>query len=109
MLIEPHWIKRFQFSSQAAALAVIVLSCLVLIGWLLDMETLKTVFPGMVAMNPGGTALAFLFGGGSLWLLQASRTRPQRRIGRALAGGVTPLETHAAGCLEPRMKQNRLR
>ncbi len=46
MLIEPHWIKRFQFPSQAAALAVIALSCLVLIGWRLDMETLKTVFPG---------------------------------------------------------------
>ncbi len=89
MLIEPHWIQRFQFSSQAAALAVIVLSCLVLIGWFLDIETLKAVFPGMVAMNPGGTALAFLFGGGSLWLLQAARTRPKRRIGRALAVGVT--------------------
>jgi two-component system, sensor histidine kinase and response regulator len=89
MLIEPRWIKRFQFLSQAAALAVIGLSCLVLIGWLLDLETLKTVFSGMVAMNPGGTALAFLFGGGALWLLQTARTRPQHRIGLALAVGVT--------------------
>ena len=51
VLHEPHRIQRFQFLSQAASVAVIVLSCLVLIGWALDIETLKTVFPGMVAMN----------------------------------------------------------
>ena len=33
---------------------------LVLVGWALDIETLKTVLPGMVAMNPGGTAVGFL-------------------------------------------------
>ncbi len=70
-------------------MAVIVLSCLVLIGWLLDLATVKAAFPAMVAMNPGGTALAFLFGGVSLWLLQTPRTSPQHRIGRALAVGVT--------------------
>ena len=90
VLCEPHRMKRFQLLSQAASVSVIVVSCLVLTGWALDIETLKTVFPGMVAMNPGGTALAFLMGGGSLWLLQApSRTRLRRQIGGTLAAGVT--------------------
>ncbi|MHB8861480.1 MAG: response regulator [Pirellulaceae bacterium] len=90
MLSEPNRIRRFRFFSQAASGVVIAVSCLVLIGWALDVETLKAVFPGMVAMNPGGTAVAFLLGGGSLWLLQRpSRTGRQRRVGRMFALGMT--------------------
>ncbi|MHB0959478.1 MAG: response regulator [Pirellulaceae bacterium] len=90
MLSEPNRIRRFRFFSQAASGVVIAVSCLVLIGWALDVETLKAVFPGMVAMNPGGTAVAFLLGGGSLWLLQRpSRTGRQHRVGRILALGMT--------------------
>jgi two-component system, sensor histidine kinase and response regulator len=88
-LYEPLPIKRFQFLSRAAAVAVIVVGCMVLIGWSLDIELLKAVFPRMVAMNPGGTALAFLLAGGSLWLLQSPRTRRRRQVGRGLAVAVT--------------------
>ena len=62
-------------------LAVIVLSCLVLIGWALDIETLKTVFPGMVAMNPGGTAWLSCWRRVALVLAETPRTRFQHRIG----------------------------
>ncbi len=90
VLYEPRRIQRFQVLSRAASVVAIAVSCLVLVGWALDIETLKAVFPGMVAMNPGGTALAFLGSGGSLWLLQSpSRTRRQHQIGRMLAVGVT--------------------
>ncbi|TWU17216.1 Signal transduction histidine-protein kinase BarA [Novipirellula galeiformis] len=51
-------------------MAVITISLLVLIGWTLDLEPLKTVLPGKVAMNPGGTAIGFLLCGTALWLSQ---------------------------------------
>ena len=64
-------LARFKFISRAASMGVIAVSCLVLAGWTLNIEAFKTVFPGMVAMNPGGTAVSFLLGGAALWLLQA--------------------------------------
>jgi len=74
-----------------AGLVVILLSSLVLIGWALEIETLKSVFPDMVAMNPGGTAVGFLLGGASLLLSRESATRRNRLIGQALAAGVVLL------------------
>ena len=62
-------VSRFIFLAKAASVAVALLSVLVLVGWALDIETLKSVFPGMVAMNPGGTAVSFLLGAIALWLL----------------------------------------
>jgi PAS domain S-box-containing protein len=76
---------RFQWLSRTASVAVILVSCIVLIGWALDVETFKTVLPGMVAMNPGGTALGFLFGGTALWLLLESRAVWRRRVAQGLA------------------------
>jgi signal transduction histidine kinase/DNA-binding response OmpR family regulator len=89
VLDERQRIRRLQSFSEAAGVAVVLVSCLVLIGWALDIEVLKSVFPGMVAMNPGGTSLAFIFGGGALWLMQRRRSRRLRRVGVVLAAGVT--------------------
>src|SRR5262249_13470624 len=81
---------RFQLFSRACAAAVIVVGCAVLLGWWLDVESLKTVLPGMVAMNPGGTAPAFVLAGASLWLQQGGPARGwRRRAGLACAAGVT--------------------
>src|SRR5690606_16164891 len=60
-------------------------------GWALGIEPLKTVFPGMVAMNPGGTAVGFLFGGTALWLMLDGSSPRQRRIGLAFALGIVLL------------------
>ena len=68
-LVDVRLVARFHLLAKVASVAVILVSCLVLVGWALDVETLKTVFPGMVAMNPGGTAVGFLLAGASLWLL----------------------------------------
>ena len=70
---------------KAASVIAILVGCLVLDGWLLDLEILKRIFPGLVAMNPT-TALAFILAGGSLLLLQApDKPLKLRRIAQALA------------------------
>lgn len=69
----------------SAALAIAVAGS-VFIGWALNIETLRSVIPGLTAMNPGGSALAFLFAGGSLWCLSAEeRTYRTTQIGWVLA------------------------
>ena len=54
--------------ARVSGAAVILIGGLVLMGWLFDIETLKSIIPGMIAMNPGGTAVAFLLAGVSLWI-----------------------------------------
>src|SRR5262249_16310976 len=46
--------------------------------WQLDVETMKSVLPGRVAMNPL-TALGFVIAAGSLWLLQREFSGPRSR------------------------------
>lgn len=71
----------------ASAIAVLV-GCSVLVGWTLNVESLKRTLPGLVAMNPT-TAIAFVLAGLSLWLLQAqNRASGQRRIAQGLAFAV---------------------
>ncbi|QEG33125.1 hybrid sensor histidine kinase/response regulator [Bythopirellula goksoeyrii] len=89
-LHDTRLIIRFHFLAKVASLAVIGVSCVVLLGWVLNVEILKTVFPGLVAMNPGGTAVAFLMCGASLWLLNGD-DRNRRQLGRVLAMGVVLL------------------
>jgi len=58
---------------------------LVLAGWAFDLDTLRSVLPGLVAMNPA-TALTFVAAGLSLWLFDAGLAdRRSRHIGLALA------------------------
>ena len=59
---------RFLTVSRAASVGVTAMSAVVLLGWTFDIELLKTVLPGRVAMNPGGTAIGFLLCGVALWL-----------------------------------------
>ncbi len=85
---DPLLIRRFRFAARAASLLVIGLAALVLVGWTIDSELLKSVFPQMVAMNPGGTAVGFLLSGAALWLLlpeENERSSARRSIGRGAA------------------------
>src|SRR5438270_3289216 len=59
---------KFRAFARAAAAGVILIGGLVLAGWAFDVGMLKRIVPGMIAMNPGGTALAFLLAGASLWM-----------------------------------------
>jgi signal transduction histidine kinase/CheY-like chemotaxis protein len=84
-------VARFHRLAWIASLSVILVGLLVLVGWALNLEALKTVIPGRVAMNPGGTAVCFLLAGTSLWLLLEPDSRRRRRIGQALATAVVLL------------------
>src|SRR5919199_4664924 len=64
--------------SQVASAVVILVGCLVLVGWMLDIETLKRILPGLLAMN-ATAAIAFILAGVSLRLLRAERV-DQRRL-----------------------------
>lgn len=59
-----------------------------LVGWILDIEFLKTVAPGLPKMV-ANTALAFVLAGASLWLLrEEGANRRARGVGRACAVAV---------------------
>lgn len=76
--------KCMTFSRGASAVAALV-GFLVLIGWALDVEMLKAVVPGLVAMNPI-TALAFILAGAALWILRKEEVDSwMRRLGLACA------------------------
>lgn len=75
--------------AQSASIAVIVIGCLVIAGWAFDIAALRSVFPGFTPMNPGGTALAFILAGISLWLQAPPDAKPKQRLpGRLCAAGV---------------------
>lgn len=74
-----------------AAAVVALIAALVLVGWALDVELLKSLMhPERIAMNPA-TALSFLLCAAALWAL---RDEPPSALGRRIAricGGVVAL------------------
>lgn len=79
--------------ARAASAMAGVVGCLVLLGWALDSRTLKSVIPGLVAMNPGGTALALVLSSVSLWVQTGSGGARWKIAGKVCAGGVVVLGT----------------
>ena len=84
MTDRPRNLTGFRFLARAAGAAVILIGGLVLAGWAFDVAVLKSLLPGLTAMNPGGTALAFLLAGVSLWVAGVGgRTARRRAVGLA--------------------------
>jgi signal transduction histidine kinase len=70
----------------AASALAISIGALVLIGWSLDLEALKRVLPGFVAMNPA-TAVLFILSGISL-AISIRRKSPDLRVIRKLFAAI---------------------
>lgn len=79
-LVSPSTIPSLQRVAKVAAAFVTSIGCLVLIGWILDIDILKSVLPGLVTMK-ANTALGFVLSGTSLFLLIEPSSK-QRLSGR---------------------------
>ncbi len=78
-------------ATPAAAVAAVLVGCLVLAGWQFDISELKRLLPAWVTMK-ANTALGLLIAGASLWVLRADSSHPPlRRVALALAALVAVL------------------
>src|SRR5688500_2828225 len=69
----------------AAAIVVIAIGTLVLLGWALDVSALRRLPPDQIVMLPN-TSVGFISGGLALWLLRREHAQTKAmRIGRGLA------------------------
>ena len=67
----------FDITARAASAAVVVVGMLALLGWLLNVPALSSIYPGWVRMNPL-TAACFVLAGAALWILR--KEPPLRRF-----------------------------
>lgn len=97
---EATWFLR-KFSRSASA-GVIVIGCMVILGWILDVTFLKSVFSGFVPMNPL-SALLFIAGGAGVRQTVGRTLRPRRNTwifvmgGLVAFGGLLKLAEHQFG------------
>ena len=90
----PAWVVFLQSWSRNLSIMVMLVGSMVILGWMLDSATLKSVFPGFVAMK-ANTAACFIFSGVSLRLWhQHPASRSIQRIAQGLA-----LLVSTIGCL----------
>jgi hypothetical protein len=82
---------------EVTAIMVVGLACVVLCGWALDHEILKTVVPGLVTMK-ANTAVALALCSVSLWLLLPEAAGISRRAIAMLLGLTVALIGAATLC-----------
>jgi len=68
---------RFHLTSATLAVVVFVLGLAVIGGWLLHIDTLKSVFPGYVTMKMNA-AICLVLSGAALWMYRAQNFTPLR-------------------------------
>ncbi len=97
MLVRLRTVDGFRFLARAAGGAAILIGGIVLAGWAFDIEAARSGIPGMIAMNPGGTALAVLLAGVSLCIQAATVSRRLRVLGMACTAVVVLLALFRLG------------
>ncbi|MEG4345958.1 PAS domain S-box protein [Microcoleus sp. A003_D6] len=60
--------------SKKASIAVMAIGCTVILGWIFDVQLLKSILPGLVTMK-ANTAVCFILGGFSLFIQQIRRAK----------------------------------
>ena len=84
-LILPRVARVLRVITRAASTLAILIGILVLVGWWLDIELLKRILPGLVAMNPT-TAVCFIALGLSLSIeANAGASNAARRTAQTLS------------------------
>jgi methyl-accepting chemotaxis protein len=84
-LLVPEFVSTLCRIAAVTSIGTTLAGVLVLLGWVLDVETLKRLIPGLTAMNPT-TAVGFVCGGCALGLLATqSHLTLARRLALALA------------------------
>ncbi|HEY3487109.1 MAG TPA: histidine kinase dimerization/phospho-acceptor domain-containing protein, partial [Gammaproteobacteria bacterium] len=76
--------------ARLVAVTAISIGILVLIGWVLDIDTLKSVLPDAATMKPN-TAVCFILTGSTLWLLQRTPLRLQDQRHRLIGSSYLAL------------------
>jgi two-component system, sensor histidine kinase and response regulator len=74
----PGLVISLKTFSRASSIVAILVGCIVLIGWALDVGALSDFLPGPVAMNPL-SAIGLLLAGVSAWLLQDEHVEGRER------------------------------
>ena len=81
-----HVLSFLRASVQVASILVFGVGLLVMLGWIMDISTLRSLIPGLPALR-FNTALSFLLMGGSLWFVQNEEAGSvQKGMGKILAG-----------------------
>ena len=77
-------IALLQSFSRKTSIAVVLIGCVVILGWIKDITVLKSILPGYVAMKVN-TAICLILGGASLWLWHRRSPIKMRRAAQACA------------------------
>ena len=77
-------IAAVQSFSKKASIAVIAIGCTVILGWIFDLQLLKSILPGLVTMK-ANTAVCFILGGFSLFMQQRRRAELTARKPQKIA------------------------
>jgi PAS domain S-box-containing protein len=72
-------INKMQAFPRVAAILVFLVGCLVILGWILDITALKSIFPGFVSMKMN-TAICFGLAGVSLFVITIKNPKPGHRL-----------------------------
>lgn len=82
MLLSPWASHRWSAIAKLAALLVIVIACIVLVGWALNIPALKALLPGTIEMKPN-TAVGLALSAFALFILADAPTKTELRLARA--------------------------
>jgi PAS domain S-box-containing protein len=81
-----HVLSFLRASVNVASILVFGVGLLVMLGWIMDISTLRSLVPGLPALR-FNTALSFLLMAGSLWFVQNEEAgSAQKGMGKTLAG-----------------------